>query len=945
MPLRLVTGRANAGKTGVAYEIVRKSLAGGGAPILVVPSEPDVDRATVELSGEFPLGVRAYTFERLVGQLWEAHGDGRELVSPTKRRLLIRSVEPESSQLTGGVRSLAESCVVKLADQTGSAWRRPASAVPKPGETLAGLIAAYASALDERDLVEPGEATRILASGGRLGTDPLVLNRFADLTASQEAFVAGASAAGVDVCVTLTWEQAFAPTEALTPLVDRLLSQGAMIDTLTAEETFGTAAELLTIGDELFEQRTYPTPAGAVRLSTADGPEGEATRIAEEVSRLVLEGLVSPERIAVVFRDPQRHEAALAEAFRGAGIRADFDVLRPFGATTFGSAMLSLLGFLATGRRDRLLAFLRSRFSGADRDELATLEAKWRRQGVCERAQLETGTRGLGQGTRRIVALARTATEPGESLKSREWRCLAGEMFALGYGRSGAALPPSAELEARAYSAFCEAISEAEDLGLPHMLAGELADLLSQRSVVSVQVERHGYVQVTGVTRVRGRRFDAVVIGGLNAGEFPARASEEALPGGAVAEVLRSFGGAPEDTLGAARERLLFYQAVTRARGALVVSALTTDCDGNSVEPSPFLEELLDFYRQGDNCLLPATHRGLAQPGAADAVVSAPRERLRARAFRGEQGIARIDSARGRSGSRSARLTLDSSAETLAERRSFSASEIEAYLACPYRWFYERALRAEQIDAEVGRRELGTFAHNLLAVFYRRFLEETGESRITASSARDALEVLAKTYAEMQQREGRAASMLEELGRREALRWARRLVEDDQDMFPGFSPCYFEWEFAQQPVKMADYLLVGRVDRIDVDADGHAIVTDYKSSGTTAAAKLLAEGKVQLPLYLHAVRDRLGFEPVGGVYRALSRRDNRGMVLDGVVDRDGLRHTDLLDAETFAELSAAAIEMAADAVAGMRAAAIPCRPITPNSCKYCRASGSCSGGR
>ena len=69
-----------------------------------------------------------------------------------------------------------------------------------------------------------------------------------------------------------------------------------------------------------------------MRFSLGEGGDAEAQRIAEEVRAALLEGTASSaERIAVVFRDPERHFSALQQAFSDAGIAADFDVRRPFG--------------------------------------------------------------------------------------------------------------------------------------------------------------------------------------------------------------------------------------------------------------------------------------------------------------------------------------------------------------------------------------------------------------------------------------------------------------------------------------------------------------------------------------------------------------------------------------------------------------------------------------
>ena len=48
MPLTLITGRANSGKTGRALARFREALAAGRSPKLIVPSQPDVERVSDE---------------------------------------------------------------------------------------------------------------------------------------------------------------------------------------------------------------------------------------------------------------------------------------------------------------------------------------------------------------------------------------------------------------------------------------------------------------------------------------------------------------------------------------------------------------------------------------------------------------------------------------------------------------------------------------------------------------------------------------------------------------------------------------------------------------------------------------------------------------------------------------------------------------------------------
>ncbi len=147
-------------------------------------------------------------------------------------------------------------------------------------------------------------------------------------------------------------------------------------------------------------------------------------------------------------------------------------------------------------------------------------------------------------------------------------------------------------------------------------------------------------------------------------------------------------------------------------------------------------------------------------------------------------------------------------------------------------------------------------------------------------------------------------------------RWLRRDAETGGPMAP--RPELLELGFGLGPddeqgaAEIGSFRLRGRIDRIDVSADGKALIRDYKlSSKVIAAKKLLEEGKLQMPLYIAAVRG-MGMEPIGGVYhplnatkerddrpRGLLTAEHRDVLIPG--DTDAHVGTDFLTDEVFDE--------------------------------------------
>jgi RecB family exonuclease len=79
----------------------------------------------------------------------------------------------------------------------------------------------------------------------------------------------------------------------------------------------------------------------------------------------------------------------------------------------------------------------------------------------------------------------------------------------------------------------------------------------------------------------------------------------------------------------------------------------------------------------------------------------------------------------------------------------------------------------------------------------------------------------------------------------------------------------------------------GAIDRVDVAPDARrAVVRDYKSGGARSeyqGGRWSSEQRLQVALYMLAVRQLLGLEAVAGLYQPLGGRDlrARGVFLEG----------------------------------------------------------------
>jgi hypothetical protein len=116
----------------------------------------------------------------------------------------------------------------------------------------------------------------------------------------------------------------------------------------------------------------------------------------------------------------------------------------------------------------------------------------------------------------------------------------------------------------------------------------------------------------------------------------------------------------------------------------------------------------------------------------------------------------------------------------------------------------------------------------------------------------------------------------------------------------------------------------GKIDRIDLDPfSARGIVQDYKSGKSAhSAAQITADARLQIPLYMLVLRDLLGVEPIGGLYRALAgERKARGLLRASARDDGipGFSPRDYLDDEAFFGAVDEAVEQARSFAGRIRA--------------------------
>lgn len=961
MALRVITGSANSGKTGVAYRRAREVVRAGGRALILVPSVPDALRAAEEFAHDCPIGLATGTLDSFLDGHWYARGDGRSLVTSAERLILVdeavRICQSESYDprlATRGVTGVLDRLCRRAAASPGAPM--PPGEIDSVAATLVRVVNTYAGLLSAAGMVERAEAHRIVIDGFEPSCVPdvLVVNRVMGLTATQEQFVVRASGM-TEVLICLTYDSTVPATVAAAGLVSRLARMGT-VDHQPLPGTFTAPGELAAIERHLGgPARSAAVAKGAVIISQAWGEGAESARIVREVQDAIGDG-IAPGRIAIVFRDPSGYVAPLGTALFEAGIEAEWDGRVPFARSGLGRALLVALRF-SGGEHVERMDLLRTPYSPASHQDLDALDACIRSSGAVTARQFEVLAGRIEPATGLFIREVRRACDSVGSADSRQrWHRLVAGMLGRAW-RGDACENGQALLDIGASRVFAEAIEAAALLGESGISASGIGAALAEATITVTAHEDPHRVQVMAAERARGRRFDCVIVGGLNAGVFPRTSRDDVLSAPTVAAELGSAGIDVAPRGGVEQERLLFYLVATRASRRLVLSAQSHDAEGRVRRPSTFLEEVLDLYRHEPLNEEPDSmppQRVLEADGAAGHF-DAPLTRRRALRAVASSGALdgcdaadqrRIARARGRAHRATGELGA-TTRETLAAREVFSATEIESYLSCPYRWYVERVVRPRELDVRIDAAAAGALAHTIMRDFYDEFTLRTGEPRLTPRLLTEA-RVIHTRVASAAAEGIRAVSAAEEIQVRATIRQTWQMLETDAALLPGLAPVHREWAFGMddEPEPFAGFLLKGRIDRIDAD-ERILVVTDYKLGAvdhTRTYARFVDEGLVQLPLYAAVAARRLGLTVAGGVYRSMKGGKPRGFV-DAVLADGSFVRNDAVDAETARQVVADAIEMAREAVAGMRGGRIAPVPPERGCPAYCSARAFCADRR
>ena len=912
MPLSLLAGPANAGKVALLLERYLDAL--DSDPILIVPNRPDVDRAERELltrAGAL-VGGSIGTFDDLFERIAQGNGSHRPVISQAQRTLLLRRVvagaEGRSARFSG------------FADSLGTTVAELESALLEPGELdgeLAALYGAY------RDAARPARALGSRARAApcrragrrrprRVGAAAGVRVRVRGPDRRRVGAARGAGRArrgdGLAAVRARPRRLRLALAHGRGPLAPR-----GRADRGAAAEPRGPLARARASRALALQrgQRRRPELDGSLRFLEGAGIRGTLELVADEILALLRDGTPADE-IAIVCPTLDRWRAPLDTAFTTLGVPYALEGRLRLGQTPFGQALLSLLRYAwLDGQRRELFAFLRSPYSGLPRHHVDFLEGRLRGRGVTQPERVEEEVTKLrGQPLPHLDAdpQRRAIRSPRSGITRARWSA---RPTACTRRRSTRPRGSTCARTKRRQKLLAE-LEGWRDLG-GEASREEIVSLLADASVRLAGAGEAGRVAVLDLLRARTRRFEVVFVVGLDEGRLPRRSQGSPfLDEEQKAELERSSrAGRLLRTDPVSRDRYLFYTACTRPTRRLYLVREAASDDGAPRQASPFWDETRGLFAP-DDVERWTRRRPLAALTWPLEAAPSERERLRALASLAPADRAAATSLARANGwerrldralaafDRPTRLTHPLVLDQLREKSTFAVTELERFTGCSSMWFVDRVLQPRSIDVEVDARLKGTIVHQALFSFFKGLPKRTGADRVQPETLEDALVFLRECLADALAAHVRfdlpelERNELEQSLARDLEKLIRREAESESPLVPSRFEVSFGSERSapelQRGLDLGGFAVTGKIDRIDRDPFGaRGIVVDYKSGRAPTAREIDRELHLQIPLYMLVLRDLVGIEPLGGVYRTLAGDARARGLLRAEAREDGLQ--------------------------------------------------------
>lgn len=936
MPFRSHEVRTRAERNKLADSLIASALAAGKAIELVVADQDLSAFRKLELLRHAPVGVSVRTHEQLIGDLWELYGNGTKLVSSKQRICLVRSIIDDVDLLDSRASAKLVTLVAGFVAEAAAPGLQPKEVLSPKESVLMELVSLYQSALEQRGLVEAAQVEQVIDCDELAGRtfifeepDPALVH--------QQRFMRRLGAS--------------APVHVLHESWDGAVDAG---------EGAASGDELAALRSMLYSGRGSLAAQGKVGVGLALGAHVTGDLLVQVIGRCCAAGARYGD-ILCAFADAGDAYPQVTDALARAGIPFKLRFKMQLAHTPFGTALIELLqGADDDASYEALSSFLMSPFSGVDLDEARAVQAYWRARGGStpeqRRADIMQGYT-AGHAT---SAQVRDALQPmADLLAASDGAERVRLMFAHAHeAHLGVEELVDARAAAEVALDYFETVS---GLGV----RPSIEDL----SVQKVTLERsfgdeQDAVELGAASGLVATSVPYIILMDLDSAHFPMAGQPDAL------EDLRAKLGLDTPDMTAARQRLVLADLVEAARKGFTFCRSCHDRDGQKSCQSALFDELLAVYRskRDDELGLPVQ---AVPPALLPYVCSVSEDEVFfAQEGQGEgqaqDALPGLRVVRGALAGEGAHAALCRSAR--GDSREFSPTQLEDYHRCPYRWFTSRRIGCNPLDRSFDQSALGTLFHDTMQRFYS-MLKEVGHERVLPGNLEEALDVASRAFdaqltaSRLEAKKGMfTAGASDELQIEELKGLVLDFVRRDAEFLPGFVPTYFEVGLTSKygPLEYATVPVRGAVDRIDVDAQGNAVVIDYKLSGLGTGYGLPGKVEpddisvhVQTDIYARLVEKSFAMrgielKVIGSVYRSYAKNVLRGVYdaslrwgpVEGVSGKnDGLPRADL--PESYGEyLDRVEAAISAD-VQRLADGDIAPAPRDKEVCTYCKAQAFC----
>lgn len=848
-----------------AFEAATKALHEMGdvcnARYFVVSNYDEVVRTKKILTQtDMTLGVEVITLPNLIADLWELWGDGRALVTSTQRDLLISQSleaylsEASDSQLlyTDGFKKVIAAIV-----KEGFSSLAITDDLTRAEREIIAVTQNYCRSIQHFHFVEYTEALDVLVKKESLNNCGIVVFD-QRLTVLEGRFVSSAN----KHCLFLVdgYNDEYEGREEELADVQRVLYDPTYHDTVTAR--------------------------GSVRFLLPSGRYSANLLIEQEIENTIQRiqsTQDAPVSIVIATEKPEDLFDHLAPRFSRQDIVVDLETNYAFDDTDFGRAWLSLVSFIAqSDSPDVSLAtdYVLSPFSGISVNGAARCDARWRRwrgQTVDEAVidlvgfaddEIQAAPALVAEGDLRGALSCFHDYISAKTNWGQAYR-----MHQLGVVEKAIKLLDQVEALDLSIGEYCEACKR----------SFVRKSICTEQN--SLQGPRVSLLTLAQCAHLPMGSADVVFLCDLDAVHFPLK--NEITAKDMLFEKLGIY--QVDDQL--ARMRTMFARAFATATHEVVVSRLLFGSDNSENRPSVLFEELVDCYRNDAEAL------------DTGAVADLPMQLLAYARTRGEEKISENIALSGEikpfdqsiSWYSTGNIENQESFDALLGisqvpddgRRVVSVSDIETFIRCPYTWFLNRRLARDPLDSSLGSRELGTLAHEVFERFHQQF-QMHGHRRVTSENTQEAQEAIGALFDVVLDEQAQlppnrspiiVVNDIERVEVETLKRNVQQAVVREADLLPGYEPMYHEVSFGyDEECLYAGIPVKGRVDRIDVDASGNAVIIDYKRTvGDKYILSVWEDGTIELPervqslIYAQLVKRKLSLRPRAALYLSYTK--------------------------------------------------------------------------